>query len=74
MASKIILIIKQKPQEQEEPTSHSFIFPHHLPFALGLFKVIIKSPVMEDWGRFVVACGKYYISTSNGNVVSLSGN
>lgn len=32
------------------------------------------SPVMEHLGCSVVTCGKYYISTSNVNVVSLSRN
>lgn len=72
MASKVVLIIKWKPQRQGEPTSHSFIYPHHLLFSLGLFKVIIMSLVMEDLGCSVVTCGKYYISTSNAHVVSLS--
>lgn len=74
MASKVVLIIKWKPQRQGEPTSHSFTYPHHLLFALGLFKVIIMSPVMEDLGRSVVTCGKHYISTSNAHVVSLRRN
>lgn len=74
MASKVVLIIKWKPQRQGEPTSHSFIYPHHLLFSLGLFKVIIMSLVMEDLGCSVVTCGKYYISTSNAHVVSLRRN
>lgn len=74
MASKIVLIIKWKPQGQGEPTGHGFIYSLHLLIALGLFKVIIVSPVTEDLGCFVVTCGKYYISTSNGNVVSLTRN
>lgn len=50
------------------------IYPHHLLFALGLFKVLIMSPLMGDLGSFVVTCGKYYISTSNVHVFSLSRN
>lgn len=54
MASKIVLIIKWKPQGQGEPSNYSFIYPPHPLFAQGLFKVIITSPVMEDYGQL---CG-----------------